>query len=712
MPFAEEWDDILVYLASPLSRELARARLERISGSWPSDVNQLKHSVALASQGHLQELMLMHLLARVLLAGRAAPKWLKGWLTDNNAINLILSEISPRKAFSLKWDAVPVPIVKIDGQGGVFMMIMAPMKGSPGVTMPYWSRETMESDCLEAISQACSAAVNLAPAASRNTGFFCWPLLDPGGPPVKGQSLGLPLSIALSMIGQNNHWPKALMATGSIDDQGNIMPVGGLMAKSRVAAESGAQLFLYPDEEKIDFKEWPVPALPVSDLKQAMTFAQLIAIGLPAVSNFRLYYSCLQNPALLLDNFSNIPDSVLEWAKDRGILAKVKGICQSTSGFAGLVNKLGDSNLTCKHRELLATVLGEEDLAGLAVRSSQDALMVSNWYTCLAALADDVDDSEKSQQWKTKAKKIFREFGNKIFVFYRTDDHQACYQRFDKDFGRRLKAMEEGLLKSQVAKVWGKQAIYIHLPITRGDEVSVRVFLSEDDQLVALSLNAVNLDIDPEQGKAQFIEDCLHAVYLGLIRAAFVINKKRLMDDQKLHQALSRYLAALMDSVFSQEIVLDQASKERLAVVCNYYYASLFLGLEPEEAAAWRPGGKDCPDAGGLAGVIKSLIAERDNSSPLRWLSRLAFKAGLSPNGDWLWRRLATSLSREICYSLGGALDHFMGLCVLSSYPTTLFENPLPSHKDLSRQVETILMPFMNALEYAAAKDAAHDGQA
>lgn len=704
MNLAGSWDDILVYLANPLSRELARTRLERISGSWPSDLAQLKHAISLASQGNLQELMLMHLLARVLLAGQKAPKWLRTWLRDNETINFFLSELTFKGALKLKWDAVPVPIVKIDGDGGVFMMIVAPLQGSPGISLPYWARETLEKDCLEAISLAFSATCNLGLPGFKHTGFYCWPLLDPGGPPVQGRSLGLPLSIALGLLAQKSGWPKALMATGSMDDSGKVLPVGGVMAKIRVAAEAGTQLFLYPDEEKIDFSEWPVPALPVTDLRQAMTFAQLVAMGLPAVSNFRLYYSCLQNPSLLLDNFNNIPASVLEWAKDRGVLEKIKTACGSTEGFAGLVSRLGDTSLPRKHRELLASVLREEDLESLAVRSSQDALMVSNWYSCLLALADDLQNSDESKHLKRKAKKLFRDFGNKIYVFYRTEDHRACYRRFDEDLGDCIVALEEGPLKALASNIWGKQGIYLHLPITRGDDVSVRVFLSEKNQLVALSLNAVNLDVNPEDGKADDIENCLHALYLGLIRAAFVINKDQLMGHAGLHEALCRYFRAVIDSVLSKEIALSQPSRDSMMTACDFYYASCFMGLGPQEALSWssrehgRHGGLKSERAG------KALLAAPKDRRPLRWLSQLAFSLGTACDSEWLWQRLATSLGRETRYSLGGALDHFMGLCVLSSYGTGLFENDLPVDALASSRIEDIVLPYLMAIEYATVR--------
>ena len=158
--------------------------------------------------------------------------------------------------------------------------------------------------------------------------------------------MGLPFAMALSLLVKGIAWPASLMATGGMGDpKERCTRWGGVRAKVQAAAESGITLFLYPTEEEIDFAEWPIPALPVTDLGQAMTFAQLMALGLPSVSNFRLYYSCLQDANLMLDNFHQLPPSVLLWSRDHGLLHQVKDLSQTTEGFTRLVGRFSDKTL-------------------------------------------------------------------------------------------------------------------------------------------------------------------------------------------------------------------------------------------------------------------------------------------------------------------------------------------------------------------------------
>lgn len=709
MALQEEWDDILIYLASQHSLDLARTRLEKVSGPWPLDLPQLKRTLELASLQGLQELLLLHLVTRVLLAGRKAPGWLKGWLRRQEVLKGVAPELSFKTALSMDWSAVPVPVVGIDGRGGVFRMMLAIRPEGRGVAMPPWARESLDSECPEggcpqAISHAVNAAQNQGLLGAREVGFYCWPLLDPTGPPVRGESLGLPFAMALSLLVKGVAWPASLMATGGMGDQGEVRPVGGVRAKVQAAAESEITLFLYPTEEEIDFTEWPIPALPVSDLGQAMTFAQLMALGLPSVSNFRLYYSCLQDANLMLDNFHQLPPSVLLWSRDHGLLRQVKDLSQTTEGFTRLVSRFSDNTLNVQHREILVSLFNEDDLAALAARSSQDALMVSNWYQGLRALANGLGTADRTKRRKRKAHKIFREFGNKIYLFYRTEDHHACYQRFDQDFERCLRAMKGGPVKKHVLRAWNEKLVYIHLPVKRGDDISARVFFSEDNHVMALSLNALNLDIDPETGDAQFIDDCVYAIYLGLIRATFVINQDKLSAEFQLNALLTDYLYRLVWE-FIESVCWEKGDraerKNQLREVCDYYYAACFLGLDQKQAVSWRKGPGRRVDVPGTNLRSRIIPLKCDKRGRAKKFSEILASAGLTPHHNWLWHRLVSDFSREALYALNGVLDHFIGLCILSSYPTNLFEGRLPAAARISKQVEAILLPYLEQIKYS-----------
>jgi hypothetical protein len=373
-------------------------------------------------------------------------------------------------------------------------------------------------------------------------------------------------------------------------------------------------------------------------------------------------------------------------------------------GFARLVGRLSDSSLSLEHREILASLLSEEKLKALAARSSQDALMASNWYNRLVELAEEKNEPEQARIWRRKAGKVFRAFGNKIYVFYRTDQHLQCYERFDQEFSRCLETMGEGALIELVGRARRRRLIYIHLPIRQEDYVSARVFFSEDNKVRALSLNALNLGIDPDTGDAQDMVDCAYAVYLGLIRAAFVINRETLLAEMRLHRLLAGYLRGLLAEALREGGM--RADEALLTAACDCYYGVKFLGLEPDQALVWAAG--PGPEGPGELHVSQDATrqARLQACAKADGLSQALHQAGLTPHPAWLEHRLAANLEPEALFSLNGVLDHFMGLCVLSSYGGETFLGKLPSLGQIGRRVEEILLPFLKNIRFASDEDA------
>jgi hypothetical protein len=698
MSCQQEWDDLFIYLAQPQSVDLVNARLERVSGPWPQSLSQLQRTLELAARHRLQELLVLHLIAHVLTAGRRAPGWIRSWLTRDGLLQAFLPDMTPKEAFSLGWSAVPVPIVRVDGRGCVFRMMAAPRPGASGVVIPEWAKENLEADFQQAVSTALEAARSSGLMADPDMGFYCWPLMDPGGPLLRGESLGLTLAMAFSLLSRGSAWPVDLMATGGIRGRGEVLPVGGLQAKVQAAAESGIKLFLYPDEERIDFNNWPIPALPVNDLHQAMTFAQLVALGLPALSNFRLYYSCLQDAKLMLDNYHQLPPEVLLWARERGLLQGLKQLVQEAELFPRAVERLNDRGLSLCHRQVLASLLGEQEVDLLARRSSQDALNVCNWYHNLQRLAEETGRPEEAGHWKRKAGLVLREFGNKIYVFYRTEEHHPCYENFDRSFERQLASMEPGPMREAVERAWRKRLVFLHLPIRQGDHVSARVFLNEKNQMVGLSLNAASLQVDPETGQARSVSDCLHAVYLGLIRAAFVANRQKLLRDKTLHGLLAEFLHRLLEAVLEnhQEPVAEDGPL--LAAACRYYYLQRFLELDPTRASQWQALGR----RKATPADQRRRLLQRLDGQGAQDLSTLLAQLELTPHADWLRHRLPLRLGQEAALALGGMLDMFLGICVLALYPRHRFATGPHPPTEVSRQVESRLLPLLKHLEYSS----------
>jgi hypothetical protein len=696
MPSAQEWEDLFIYLANSHSRDLITARLERVSGPWPPDLEQLRRTMEMAAPHQVQELLLLHLLARVLAAGRSSPAWVRAWIDREGMVESFLPGLDFREALSLAWSAVPVPIVRVDGRGCVLRMMVAHRPGSSGVTIPEWARENLEMDFQEAVATGLEAARRTGQAPETGSGFYCWPLLDPGGPLLQGASLGLSLALAFSLLSKGTAWPADLMVTGGISRTGEVLPVGGLHAKVQAAAESEVKLFLYPDEEKIDFNTWSIPVLPVNDLQQAMTFAQLMALGLPALSNFRLYYSCLQDAELMLDNYHQLPPQVLVWARDRGLLSPLKRLAQEAGVFRRFVDRLSDRGLSHDHRQVLASLLRPEEVDQLARRSSQDALNASNWYHSLALLAQESRDQDMAGHWRRKAGRVLREFGDKIYVFYRTEEHQGCYESFDRGFRKSLGSRKAGPLKSVVGQAWRKKLVFLHLPVRQGDDVSARVFLNDRYQVVGISLNAAALGVDPETGEARDMEACVNAVYLGLIRAAFVANHDSLMADGRLHMLLADFLHRVVSEILKGELEPEARDDALLRAACRHYYLQHLLSLDPARPESWTA------LAGSRAAAERSRARLRrlEASPGPEDLSALLARLELTPHPDWLRHRLPDRLGREASLAVGGMLDLFLGICVLAHHPPPVFEAALQPPEEISRQVEKRLLPFLQRLQY------------
>lgn len=701
----EEWDDILLYLTDQQTWGLACARMEKLAGPWPKNLAQLEQTLDLACQRGANDFFLLYLLSRVLLAGKQAPAWLRNWVRGNHILTYVLPGLSFQRALSLNWMAVPVPTVSYDGRGEIFRMMMALRPDGGDVVMPNWARESLDSQCLDAVYRAWQGAKASGLGLDRRSGLYCWPMLDPRGPMIRGESLGLPLAMAISLLAQGQAWPTTLLATGSIGENGQVMPVGGLEAKVQAGAASGITLFLYPDDEKIDFTDWPVPALPVKDLAQAMTFTQLMALGLPETSNFRLYYACLHDADLLLDNFHQIPSPLLVWAKDHGLLAKLEERTRESEDFAYLVERLSDKALSLEHKEVLASLLSHERLESLAALSSQNALIASNCYRCLVELAEQKNDLALAEAWQRKASKLLRGFGNKIYVFYRTADHQRCYERFDADLDLALRALPPGPLQTMVRRAWQQKLIFMHLPIRRDDSVSARVFFSADNKVRALSLNALNLDIDPETGEFREGFNCILAVYLGLIRAAFVINREALLGNLRLHELLVGQLCAMINGALPEPLN-DIALADRLTPVCRYYYARCFLGLD--NAAAWIWPRRDASTSSSSGGGVSREQAPESTppgGASLDDLSLAVYQNGIGDRQDWLKSQLLTRLEREALFSLSGVMDHFMGMCVIASYSDNSFFGRVSLPPAGGREIERILLPFLERIGFAPDSD-------
>ncbi len=107
----------------------------------------------------------------------------------------------------------------------------------------------VEPDTQYALENAIKAACKLAKKDCSKYDFIL--TIHSNATLVGGPSAGLPFALAVYYGLLNKSFPPYIAATGTIDSEGRIGPVGGVFEKALAAAKAGKRLFIIPPEQSI-----------------------------------------------------------------------------------------------------------------------------------------------------------------------------------------------------------------------------------------------------------------------------------------------------------------------------------------------------------------------------------------------------------------------------------------------------------------------------
>lgn len=372
----------LVILLNHDRLSLVRNHLLRTTGPLPSDLSELSAAFDLARQKGLSSLFLRHLTARVLLSGNRAEEWIFQWIRNQDETGKLFGSLPPDAARQGAWICVPVPVVNpSNGRFSWIHFLLGLLDQPLSSPFPPWCKTCLAEDstrslkdALEAVSHTDSEGINR---------IFLWPLLDPTDPPVSGNSLGLPLALGLFFLVRGMDWPRKLVATGGIQSDGSLSPVGFIPQKILAAKERKAELFLCPAGSDSTGIPSSVPVQFVSSLQQAVTFARMFAWGVGNPVRYQIFEHDLRTPERFLDNYRHFPVDVLEWASSCGKLPDLASCVEDLRVFEQaaevLESVLGDP----KRAEILGCLLNCRRLRALADRSEQTAYFVFRWCSAM-----------------------------------------------------------------------------------------------------------------------------------------------------------------------------------------------------------------------------------------------------------------------------------------------------------------------------------------
>ncbi len=185
--------------------------------------------------------------------------------------------------------------VSSEGKGIPARLIVEVTPGHGNISLTLNS--IVGEDTQRSINNAIHAAVEEAEANFYQYDYKV--TINSGAEYVSGPSAGLPIALATYAALKGMDVPDYISATGTIDEDGSVGPVGGIYEKAKAAAEVGVKVFLIPKGEryvevpqeeeiepgivvpstgKVDIvalakKEWNMDVYEVSTLRQAIQIA-------------------------------------------------------------------------------------------------------------------------------------------------------------------------------------------------------------------------------------------------------------------------------------------------------------------------------------------------------------------------------------------------------------------------------------------------------
>lgn len=187
-------------------------------------------------------------LASYLLDPSKAPLSFLKWFEEHSSIEEIIDgfPLSPNELCSLRWGRVAIPLVDPrENAPGRVTYALAAVGRAPSVLplFPSWGAEVLDDAAQKGI-------YNASCLISRQFNYQCffWPMVNRcrRGLQIEGASLGLPAYLAFVSLANSYNIPKGIIATGELDENGNLLVVEGLEQKLSCAEQKGYDSLIYP----------------------------------------------------------------------------------------------------------------------------------------------------------------------------------------------------------------------------------------------------------------------------------------------------------------------------------------------------------------------------------------------------------------------------------------------------------------------------------
>ncbi len=396
--------------------------------SAPPDPEALPSLVHLAIESELTDLLGKHLLAGLLLA----PVDLRGLWPEETILSLLNSlPAFPNPALLLKEKWIGIPLLTM--QGGqpycIHMLLSDRRLSDRTCLLPPFINQTTEQVIVNSIRSGWPDR--------EECGY--WFLQANNDPPVRGDSLALPVALAAMLLQEKKRWPRGLFATGGLRADATVAEVDEVRKKQQLARTLGCLLFLHPPHQQNTMDN----SLACATFQQARESLIFFLQGADPDA-IALYQACRHSMDNLLIHFHQLPPNLLreKWCE--------KMLARAAAKPDHYLNPLAECFNRCRnspaHTAILARLFKPEGLIPLLSGQGNNHKTVQaacSWIETMLAQATRKGDNTTARSWRRVGEKLLphaemdeeirlllREIVAKRFNHY--DFRHALPQRFTR----------------------------------------------------------------------------------------------------------------------------------------------------------------------------------------------------------------------------------------------------------------------------------------
>lgn len=289
----------------------------------------------------------------------------------------------------------------------------------------------------------------------------------------------------------------------------------------------------------------------------------------------------------------------------------------------------------------------------------------------------------------------------KIFIIDKDKEGQPIYDVFNDDFSKYLGKMPDNIVKDSCRNLLNKNLIFLGIAKSKPDMVVVRPLITKTDKLAGIILDSQQLGVDPTAGSTNSIDECIYAVYFGLIRSVVLINKSEIRQNKDLHKLLSTYLYLLFLKAIGSDKLYSEKQKSLVHMLSIYIYYKHYLNERHGYILSILQ--RDYENFIGKENLKEFLpvLEKMQSYTSLKDFSKMLIDAKVineSPNV--LIMSLLRMLKPMGFYALVGSLDYFIPLVIITKYPIEFIGNKAPTNDKIQNAVEEIMSKYIDKIKY------------